>query len=232
MEIIVVNDMSSDDTAEIATASGAKIINAESKNGMIDVLDKIGFESVKGGWILRMDADERMIPTLAQALKEVTKSDRYTGVCFARKQIIFGEWVRNGGWFKNDQLRFFRADSWDSNWHCEIPHSQVPIKGPILVLPLQECYATIHYDYNTIDEFIQRTLKNYAMSEAYVALANGRRFSALRMIFKPIKRFMGRYFIRKGFRDGTRGLILAGLLAAYDFCIEANLWDLQRKSDK
>jgi len=230
-EIIVVNDMSTDDTVAIASAAGAKIINAESKNGMIDVLDEIGFEAAASDWILRIDADERMTPTLAQALKNAAASGRYAGARYARKQIMFGKWVRNGGWFRNDQLRFFRADSWERNWSCEV-HSQVSVKGSIFTLPLQECYATIHHDYNTVDKFIQRTLKNYALAEAYVALANGRRFSALRMVFKPIKRFLGRYLIRQGFRDGARGLILAGLLAAYDFCIEANLWDLQRKSNK
>ena len=232
-EVIIVNDKSKDETTHIAEQLGARIIDAESKDGMIDVLDKIGFESAKGDWILRLDADERMVPTLAAALKEQAALPSVTGVRFARRNIMFGDWPRYGGWFKNDQLRFFRADAWDRNWSC-LPHTHPEIKGSVVSLPVTEQLSTLHLDYDSVPEFVRRTLLGYAATEALEFHKSGRRFSAFRLVFKPLKRFLGRFFIRQGFRDGTRGLVLAMMLAAYDFCIEANLWDLERPrgSDK
>lgn len=230
-ETIVVNDLSEDDTADIARRMGARVIDAESRDGFIDELDKIGFLAAAGDWILRIDADERMTGSLADALKKAAQSKEHSGVCFARKNIMFGGWARHGGWFRNDQLRFFRADAWDHEWDTSQLHSQVPVRGKVLVLPLSEGNATVHEDYETIDQFIHRTLRLYSRTDARVAHRAGKRFSVARAVAKPVRRFLGRYLLRQGFRDGWRGLVLAGLLACYDFCIEANLWDIQRNAD-
>lgn len=230
-EIIVVNDRSEDDTAVIAARLGARIIDADSRDSSIEALNKIGFEAATGEWLLRMDADERMAPTLAQKLLEVAETGTYSAVCFARKNFLFGGWARYGGWFKSHHRHFLRADSWDRSWWC-IPHSSPAVKGSILTLPAREDLATIHYDYDSVAQFVRRTLLGYAETEARYLFGAGVRFSPLRLVFKPAKRFLGRYFIRQGWRDGWRGLVLAGLLAAYDFCIEANLWDLERRQGK
>jgi glycosyltransferase involved in cell wall biosynthesis len=223
--------MSTDDTADIAAAAGAKIINTESKNGMINVLDRIGFEAATGDWILRIDADERMTPSLAEKLLQIAGDRQYNGVRFARKHILFGKWVRHGGWFKNDQLRFFRSDSWDHSWRCEVLHSQVPVKGPILTLPANERLSVLHINYHTISQAFRHVLVDYANAEAVVLYGSGRRPSFLYTVFAFIKRFIGRYIIRLGFLDGWRGLILAFMLAAYDFSIQTQLWDLWRQQE-
>lgn len=227
-EIIVVNDRSEDATAQIAGSLGARVVDAESQDGMINVLDKIGFEAATGEWILRIDADERMAPTLAQKLREAAESGRWAGVRYARKQIMFGAWVRHGGWFRNDQLRFFRADAWDRQWNWADLHSQVPVKGTILTLPSKEKLATVHLNYDTIQQAFGRVLVDYARTEAIAASRDGRTASLWRLLAKPVRRFLGLYLVRQGFRDGWRGAMLAGMLAAYDFCIEANLWDFAR----
>lgn len=228
-EVIVVDDASEDSTAEIARLHGAHVIQAKSREGMINELDKIGFESAKGNWILRMDADERMTTTLAQKLFSIAVDGRWNGVRFARKNIMFGKWVRYGGWFQSDQLRFFRSEAWDRQWFWADIHSQVPVQGPILTLPAEEAFATLHYDYRSVLQFFHRSIVGYASNEAQVKFSSGVRSSFMRIVIKPIRRFLGRYLIRQGFRDGWHGFILAALLAIYDFAIEAYLWDLERQ---
>ncbi|MBN1258073.1 MAG: glycosyltransferase family 2 protein [Planctomycetes bacterium] len=230
-EIILVDDASDDHTVQLAEQAGARAISARSRDGMVDELDRIGFEAASGEWILRLDADERLTPSLAAKLRELAVTGQYDGISFARKNIMFGRWVRHGGWFKNDQTRFFRSSAWDRGWTCE-PHLQPEIKGKVLRLPLREEYATIHYDYDSIAEFIQRTLLGYARTEALLAFRKNRQPSALRIVGKPLKRFLGRYFLRQGFRDGWRGFILAALLAGYDLCIESFLWDFHRREGR
>jgi len=231
-EVIVVDDNSSDRTARLALDEGAIIIEARSRDGIINKLDHLGFTQSKGVWVLRMDADERMQPLLADTLKHHARSGECTGVRFARKNMIFGKWIRHGGWFKADQLRFFRSDAWDRNWFYADIHSQVPVNGRIVTLPAREDLATIHYDYDSVHQFIKRTIERYAHNEALIQFRAKKKASLLRLLLKPPKRFFGRYLLRKGFLDGMNGFLLAGLLAIYDFCIEANLWDLRRRGKR
>jgi glycosyltransferase involved in cell wall biosynthesis len=231
-EIIVVDDDSDDNTADIATTMGARVVSAKSKNREINEMDVVGFKAATQPWLLRIDADERMTPTLGKELLRVATAGEYAGVCFARQNMMFGAWARHGGWFRNDQLRFFRADAWDQDWYYQDIHSQVPVRGPILALPLKKELATIHHDYESVQQYIHRTLWAYGKNEAEVDHRAGRPFSGSRLLLKPMKRFWGRLIIRQGFRDGWRGVILAGMYATYDFCIEANLWDIERQAGK
>ena len=53
---------------------------------------------------------------------------------------------------------------------------------------------------------------------------------ARRALIQPTRKFLGRYFVRQGFRDGRRGLVLAMLLAVYELCTEFYLWDCDREA--
>ncbi len=227
--IILVDDNSDDGTAELARSLGAEVITiADRGERPLEWLDTHGIKAAKDGWILQMDADERMTPTLAAKLKQVAAEDRYSGVRYARKNMIWGAWIQHGGWFKADQLRFFKRSAFDTNWDCGI-HTQPPIRGEILTLPTEESLATIHLDYDSVEQFIHRTLLTYARTEALNAYKNGRRFSLLKLLIKPPVIFVGRYFIRQGFRDGLRGFLLALFLSLYALIIEAHLWDMERR---
>ncbi len=228
-EAVIVDDGSTDDTVAAAQRLGARVIRRDRRGRSIEWLMRQGLEVCDGRWALLIDADEHMTPTLAARLKDTVAADHYSGVRYARRNMMFGRWARYGGWFNADQLRFFRSDAWDRGWTCQL-HCMPPVRGEVLNLPTREDLATVHWDYESVPQFVRRSLLNYAQIEAQHLYETGRRFSPLCLLAKPAKRFAGRYLVRQGFRDGTTGLILAAMLAAYDFCIEAFLWDLQRKA--
>lgn len=230
-EVIVITDPDDYPTIDAARAAGARVLHAVCTDGIIDRLDVVGMDAATGDWILRMDADERMKSTLLEQFYAAAKSGEYDGVGFARQQYLFGGWVRYGNFFQNTIVRFFRRDRWDRS--CEPTYDwEPPILGRVLYLPLDERYASIHLNYDRVDQYVSRTLLKRARDYAAHLYAQGRRPSAVRMVWQPVKRFLGRYFIRMGFRDGVRGLVAVGLLAINDFCLEANLWDIHRIASK
>ena len=228
-EIIIVDDNSDDGTADLARSLGAKVITIANRGDRpLEWLDTHGFKAAEGDWIVQMDADERMTPLLAAKLSGIAVTGAYSGVRFARRNIIWGAWIRYGGWFVADQLRFFKRSAFDESWDCGI-HTQPLIKGEIRTLPAHENFATIHLDYDNVEQFVRRTLLNYAKTEALMQYRGGKRFSMVRLVVKPWVKLVGRYIVRQGFRDGVRGLALAVFLALYAFIIEMHLWDFARK---
>ena len=229
-EVIVVDDSSSDGTVRIATEVGAKVISGIQHGGMIDKLDYQGFSMVRDGWILRMDADERITSDLARELIASVSDTKVSAVSYARLNFMFGEFVKHGGWFRPNTVGFFRADAWDKSWDCSL-HSQVPIVGSIKSIDPSSAFM-LHLDYLNIREFVVRSLSNYAHFEAVELKKQGKELRVIEIIFKPLRRFVGRYFLRLGFLDGFRGFWLASLLAVYDFLTLAYLWDLSREDQE
>ncbi|MEJ2578684.1 MAG: glycosyltransferase family 2 protein [Kineosporiaceae bacterium] len=227
-EVIVVDDNSEDRTGALARAEGARVIAATSVDGRIDELDKIGFAAASGHWILRLDADERLTEDLGSALRRAAEEGSCDAVAFPRRNMMFGDWPRHGGWFASDQVRFFRRSAYDPSWSAEV-HSQVPVNGITLRLPTDPRYASIHLDYDSVTQFSERTLWRYAAVEAADRYRKGIRFSAHNAVLRPLRMFFGRFVVRRGVLDGRRGLVLALLLGSYEAVIQCQLWDLERQ---
>ena len=228
-EIIVVDDGSTDDTIRIAEARGARVLIGEPHGGEINRLDVQGFLAASGTYILRLDADERMTPGLATKLRAAAEEGRFAGVRYARRYWFFNGWLDHGGWFRSEQLGFFRADAWDREWNCDI-HSQVPVTGEVLTLPADTNACMLHYDYFSVGEFVDRSLVRYARMEAAERVRAGYVFSPRLLVKSVARRSLGRYLLRKGYKDGARGAVVAGLLGAYEVCVAAYAWDTQRQS--
>lgn len=98
-EIYVIDSLSTDNTATIAESMGAKVIphkwpgnQAAQFNWALDNID------IKTEWILRLDADEYLLPELITELKEKTPNleKSITGVTFKRRHIFLGRWMKRG----------------------------------------------------------------------------------------------------------------------------------------
>jgi glycosyltransferase involved in cell wall biosynthesis len=222
-KVVVIDDLSTDRTVEVAKQHGALVFSALRHNGQIDLLDKQGFLHVEQGWILRMDADERLTPQLASELKRLQSSNTCEAVRFARSNMLFGKALRHGGWFESNRVGFFKASSWDRNWNCVI-HSQVPVFGKVLEISKNHAFM-IHEDYTSVAQFIERTLLRYSAVESTERHYDVKVFH---FFLFPIRKFLGRYFVRKGFMDGVQGLVVAILLANYELLILLQIWDKNR----
>jgi len=120
-EIVVVDTGSTDRTALIAAAMGARIVNYKWRNDFADARNA-ALALARGAWILVLDADEAIAPEDAAVLRrKLSSSDvRAAGIVFTTrnyvKEMDLQGWCRNDGhyteeagtgWIGSDKVRLF-----------------------------------------------------------------------------------------------------------------------------
>ena len=218
-EIIVVDNNSQDKTGEIARKFTKKVFTQKNDPKKIDVNKNFGFSKATGGWILSIDADERVTEELASEIKKIVKrpSESASGYWIPRKNIIFKKWIKSDMWWPDYQLKLFRRGkgSFDKNQ----VHKPLKVEGETekLEMPL------IHNNYTSITQFITK-LNNYTDIEAE-NLSAEYEFNWLDAIRFPINDFVKTFFLQKGYQDGLHGLVLSMLQAFYMEVVFAKLWE-------
>ncbi|MET0348249.1 MAG: glycosyltransferase family 2 protein, partial [Rhizobacter sp.] len=76
-EIIVLDSGSTDATAELARAAGARVVTTDWPGYGPQVAR--GFSLATGEWVLSLDADERVTPSLAREVKAAIASGAHAG---------------------------------------------------------------------------------------------------------------------------------------------------------
>ena len=221
-EIIFVDSSSTDKTIKIAEKYTSKIF-IRSNNPMLNVNKNYGFSKAKGEWILSLDADERVSKELKEEISYLIKhNDRVSqlNACWIpRKNIIFGKWIEHTGWHPDYQLRLFKKGK--GKFPEEHVHEVIKVEGNTSHLN----QSIVHYNYETIFQFMQKLVNIYAPNEGEQLLKNGYKFNWQDSMRFPIKEFLSRFFVREGYKDGLHGLMLSMLMAFYHFMVFANIWE-------
>jgi glycosyltransferase involved in cell wall biosynthesis len=219
-EVVVCDSGSRDRTMEIAAGYGARTFQD----------DWLGFAAHKNlavsrcsqPWILVLDADERVPPPLREEIEGILRSDAAgDGYSLGRKNFFLGAWIRHGGWSPDRSVRLFRRGQ--GRFRPRAVHEVVKVSGRIDALqhPLE------HYTYALISDFLRR-MERYAALAAGELFATGHRCGVVDLTLRPAWTFLRMYLVGRGFLDGWRGLLLAGLYASYTFAKYAQLWERQR----
>lgn len=98
-EIIVIDDLSTDATAQIASELGARVIQ-HALNGDWGGQQTFAIQQATCDWVFFIDADERATPALTAEIKKVLAADD-KGIAWrtARLSYFWGQPLRHGGWF-------------------------------------------------------------------------------------------------------------------------------------
>lgn len=221
-EIIIV-DCSSIDATAIISKKYTKHVFVRPNNLMLNVNKNFGFSKATGDWVLSLDADERVSPELATEIQSIIENESYTinGYWIPRKNIIFGKWIKHAGWFPDYQLRLFQKGK--GKFPEKHVHEMIQIIGE--TAKLKE--SIIHFNYDTISQFLQKLDIIYGPNEAEQLLSNNYTFSWADAIRMPVKEFISRFFARQGYKDGFHGLMLSLLMAFYHFIVFAKIWEKQ-----
>jgi glycosyltransferase involved in cell wall biosynthesis len=199
-ERIVVDGGSSDGTLLIAREKGARV-SAHSWHGF-GPQKNYALSLAHGDWVLSIDADERVTPELAAAIKAAIATDDADGYEIPRRSSFCGRMMRHSGWFPDRVLRLFRRQK--GRFSDDIVHERVICDGKIARLkePL------LHYPVARLEDAIRR-MDSYSTLGAERIAASDRSVSFFTGIAHGAFTFLRIYVLRLGFLDGTAGFLLA-----------------------
>lgn len=248
-EIWVIDSQSTDETAEVAAEFGAKVVQFRF-NGTYPKKKNWSLENLPfaNDWVLIVDADEVAPPELAEEITRRIATDEADGYYLNMKYFFLGRRIRHCGYSECWNLRLFRhrlgrfekmpvppgARTGDNEAH---EHVILQGRAERLVHELD------HYAYPDLSTWLEKH-DRYSTWEAIQrdhfkrdpipkGLGPGKRFKRilrkiyLRLPFRPVVRFVYAYFVRLGFLDGRAGLYFCGLLAFYEFLIDAKAYEIK-----
>jgi len=233
---IIVCDMHSDDkTSAIALELGARVIYFP-RGGFVTAARYYACTQATGEWIFMLDADERPTQKLLGKYTELSKRDDIDCVVCAVIPYMFGDFVYYGGWYEVQFPRFFRKKLFLDNYnpeHENMPH--MDFHAAALAknkVNLPRDFYIIHFNYDTVQEFVTRTIGKYAADEGKLRASRGESLSWKRLSKKILSYIYYMFIKGKGYKDGRRGWFLAMLLIMYKILIELNIWFYGTQQDK
>lgn len=218
-EIIVLDSMSQDQTAAIATSFGAQVYQrpfthfAEQKNAAL------AYGTRK--WVLAIDADEELSPELARLLPTLIKGKQGNAYRLDRRLVFMGRRMTFGK-TKDRPLRLFLRGS--GQYKGSIHEEYVPREGKTLFLKGAVLW---HYSYRDLFDYFSR-FNRYTSAIAEQHAAAGKNPSFLSHVLRPWLEFFTRYILRLGFLDGYPGYTYALISSTYAFVKYAKLFEKKR----
>lgn len=199
-EVLIIDSGSQDNTIKIAEKLGARVLELPWQG--FGPQKRQASHLTQYDWILSLDADECVSARLRDELiSRFSSLDAKTGYFFPRRSWHLGRWICHGGWYPDRQLRLFHKAY--SNWNEALVHERVI------------CPQSAEFE-NDIEHFVFRSLSHqvqtndrYSTLQAEEVMARGERFSLVRLMFKPIVKFVECYVVKLGFLDGLPGFIIA-----------------------
>lgn len=220
-EIVVVDGMSTDRTAEIARSYGAKVVEHKFDGDFGDERNR-GNDNATGDWILALDADEAMPEATRKAIEYILENGSpYDAYNVPRLQYFLGKPMLHGGRY-HSIVNFFRKGK--VRFEGKV-HHLVIVDGKTgeFKTPIE------HYPFNSISEFIQRH-DRYSWYEAEEMFekygATKEKEIRRNLTMKPIKLIYKSYFKKKGYKDGMAGLVFCILFAFSYFLRWAKYWEM------
>ncbi|MFA6602453.1 MAG: glycosyltransferase family 2 protein [Candidatus Shapirobacteria bacterium] len=207
-EIVIYDADSTDSTVKLArTFSKVKIISGPN-HIMFHKNKQAAIDKCRGSWILQLDADEVVTPTLAREIQKITNKNftKYSAFWINRRNFFLGRFLTKGGAYPDPTIRLYRRGK--AYLPCLSVHEQVTVNGTIGHLTS----VLDHYSDPTFTRYLERN--NRYTSHIALDLQKAKIYPSFinfisYFIFKPIITFCLIYFRHKGYEDGFPGFVWA-----------------------
>ncbi len=209
-EIIVVDSYSSDGTYEYLTnRSRIKTLQHSFQN--YTAQKSFALKQASHDWVLFVDADEVVTDNLKkEILNTVNNPTEHVAYWFYRQFMFQDEKLHYSGWQTDKNHRLFLKDSVKFSEE-KLVHEVLEVKGTSGALNEK----LLHYCYKNFDDYKNKML-NYGRFKAKEAINRNDKFNYSSLLLKPAWKFVYHYFLRLGFLDGKKGIIICYLNALGD----------------
>jgi glycosyltransferase involved in cell wall biosynthesis len=242
-DVFVIDSGSTDRTAAVALGHGAQVLSHAFVNYASQFNWALENIPSNADWILRIDADERVSPELAESIRKILPAagTGVTGLLVPRLTVFLGRQIRHGVAYPVWLLRLFcrGAGRCENTWmdeHIVLDHGTiVKVAGDLM----HEIPKSLSEWIRKHDWYADRECKDVlglpgdarelaGQPRARRALKHGL-YLKLPLFTRAFLYWFYRYFLRLGFLDGKEGLIYHFLQAFwYRFLVDAKLYELKK----
>ncbi len=218
-EIILIDSGSVDKTVQIGKKYKAKII----ENKLVSFAEQrnIGLKHAKGEFIFYLDSDERLTDGFKKEalglIHAYNPLSPVAGYFVKRKTYYFG---RDWGLVDSVQRLFYKKKL--KEWYGVV-HETPRVEGEFgdISSPI------LHYTHRNLEQMIAKT-NRWSNYEAELRLkANHPKMSWWRFPRVMCTEFCKSYFLQKGYRNGTYGIVESLYQSFSIFITYAKLWEFQ-----
>lgn len=252
-EVYVIDSQSTDSTAEIARAHGAKVEQFHYRGGWPKkrqwALDTLPFAY---DWILLVDADEALTSALSDEIRRAIQDARFSGYYIRLQNYFLGRPLRHSAasfyklsLFRHGKGRFeCRLKDQDSSMADMEVHEHVVCEGATAKLK----HPLLHHNVESLSRYIRKhdeysnwDARVWFQTEAgrgelppalFGTQAQRRRWLRKKFLAvpgSPLAYFLYKYIFGLGFLDGVPGLIYCSFHGVQFFHIKAKIYELRVK---
>lgn len=224
-EIIVVDMQSSDKTVAVAKRFTDRVFSHPDV-GYADPARNFGLSKAKYPWILVLDADEVIPPSLQDKIKDLVTEPTADVYWLPRQNLFFGHWLAKAGWWPDYQPRLFRKDH--VSWAVGV-HRMPDITGLELKIAAKPEWSIQHTNYVSVTQFIDKLNQYTTLQANEAAAANPQTTLTASQVSVPLKAYFNellkRLLAERGIDAGLHGVSAALLQSNYELVKQLKLWE-------
>jgi len=214
-EVVVLDSDSTDGSAAIARAAGARVSNRPFHG--FGAQKQAALELCQGDWVLSIDADERLTPALATEIRALLDGQPSAAGYQIRRELHYlGHRLRFGGTGSDWVLRLARRET--ARFTSAAVHERLEVEGRVTRLrsPMS------HHKYERLAEHVA-AMNRYTELIADAKRERGGRFRVWHLARIPYE-LVARLVLQGGLLDGRAGVIYAVMASYYGFLKYAKLY--------
>lgn len=219
--VTLIDSYSSDNTQELASKLGVKIIEKEFEGFIKQRVFSI--ESASTDYVLALDGDEWLSQELQDEIKDILQN--WTHDCYELNRLsrIGKKWIKHSKWFPDYKIRLLKRGT--ARCSGKSPHDTILANPGSQTKKLK---GILYHHAN--DDFQERltTINSHATVAAQYLFDQDTKANIFRIVGKPFFRFWIQFLIRGGFRDGYLGLFVCISDSFYVFQREIKLYELYK----
>jgi len=221
-EVLVVDQQSTDATAQIARRCGALVVEVEA-TGYVEIIREMSVAMTAHDWVMVLDSDEIVHPNLGRRLRQIAETGEANVVRIPRRNVILGREMEHGQWWPNAKRRFFHKDNIDSR--VEMHGGFHAAHGATeIVLPMDRECCLWHFSYHNIADVVWKS-QRYSSVQAWQRARSGRRPGPRRWFWVAARQAWKEFVRGRAWRDGPAGMATSTIRVMDRFLVQAKQWD-------